>query len=40
MNFPYVLDFIDKYFIRYKKPFFENGEYNYNDIPIDCRANS
>ena len=39
-NFPYVIDFIDKYFIIYKKPFFENGEYNYNDIPIDCRANS
>ena len=39
-NFPYVIDFIDKYFIICKKPFFENGEYNYNDIPIDCCANS
>ena len=37
-NYPYLNDFIDKYFSKYKS--FEIGEYNYNDIPIDCRNNS
>ena len=33
-------DFIDEYFIKYKSHLFESGYYNYNALPIDCKANS
>ena len=39
-QYPYIKYFIDNYFIKYKKINFENEAYNYNKIPIDCRANS
>ena len=39
-RYPYINDFIDNYFIKYKKIHFENEAYNYNKILIDCLANS
>ena len=37
--YPDYNDFIDKYFNVYKKSLFELGLYNYNALPMDCRAN-
>ena len=33
-------DFINEYFMKYKKLYFHNGIYNYELIPVDCRSNS
>ena len=33
-RYPYINDFIDNYFIKYKKIHFENEAYNYNKIPV------
>ena len=39
-NYPKYSNFIDNYFIKYKLPFFISGEYNYGELPEDCRSNS
>lgn len=39
-RYPTYNDFINNYFIKNKKNFFQNGIYNYALIPQDCRTNS
>ena len=33
-------EFINEYFLKYKKVYFEKGIYNYDLITVDCRCNS
>lgn len=39
-QYPTFCDFIDNYFVKNKKQYFINGNYNYFNIPKDCRSNS
>ena len=39
-NYPNFKNIIEKYFKRYKMEYFINGDYNYSELPIDCRSNS
>ena len=39
-KYPDFINFFNNYFIKYKRQFFVSGEYNYNNLPIDCRSNS
>ena len=39
-NYPRFEHIIENYFKVNKLPYFINGDYNYNDLPIDCRSNS
>ena len=39
-KYPNFKNIIEKYFRKYKLEFFIKGDYNYNELPIDCRSNS
>ena len=39
-NYPNFKNIIENYFKNYKLEFFVNGDYNYNELPADCRSNS
>ena len=39
-DFPEFINVLNNYFIKYKRHFFLSGEYNYNNLPMDCRSNS
>ena len=39
-NYPNFKNIIENYFKKYKMEYFINGDYNYNELPIDCRSNS
>ena len=40
MKYPLFKNVIENFFIKYKMEYFINGDYNYNDLPLDCRSNS
>ena len=40
ITFPLYSNFLNNYFISYYKEYFISGDYNYNNIPLDCRSNS
>ena len=39
-NYPRFEHIIENYFKVHKLSYFINGDYNYNDLPIDCRSKS
>ena len=39
-NYPKYENFINNYFIKYKKSFFERGDYDYEKLAEDCKSNS
>ena len=39
-NYPNFKNIIENYFKNNKLPYFISGDYNYNDLPSDCRSNS
>ena len=40
MKFPKYNNYILNYFVKNKKEFFKNGDYDYSKIPLDCKSNS
>ena len=39
-NYPRFKNLVENYFKKFKLEYFINGDYNYNELSIDCRANS
>ena len=37
-KYPIYNNFIKNYFIKYKKEYFENNDYDYSNIPEDCKS--